>query len=130
MPDNVRIFTSEQIENVYLEELDVRVYGHAYNTPHPEIRPLAGFTKDLGNSKKILVTHSVITDGFSPYSAISEADIERSGFDYIALGHIHSHDGCTASAKRITATAAVSRGVTSASADTRELYSERSRRTE
>ena len=93
MPDNVRIFTSEQIENVYLEELDVRVYGHAYNTPHPEIRPLAGFTKDLGNSRKILVTHSVITDGFSPYSAISEADIERSGFDYIALGHIHSHDG-------------------------------------
>lgn len=93
MPGNVRIFTSEQIENVYLEELDVRVYGHAYNTPNPGIRPLTGFTKDLGNSKKLLVTHSVITDSRSPYSAISESDIARTGFDYIALGHIHAHDG-------------------------------------
>ena len=93
MPDNVRIFTSEQIENVYLEDKDVRVYGHAYTSTNPHIRPLEGFTKDLGNSKKLLVTHSVITSSTSPYSAISEEDILRTQFDYIALGHIHAHDG-------------------------------------
>jgi DNA repair exonuclease SbcCD nuclease subunit len=91
--ENVHLFTSPDIQCVALPEKHVRVWGCAfterYHTP-----PLVNFeaAKD-GDTIDILAIHGEVGNPASPYGAISEQDLARSGMDYVALGHIHSYSG-------------------------------------
>lgn len=83
-PDNVHIFTKNQ-ECVVLEELGCRVHGGAFfrdvcNEPLPRVER-QGYI-ELG------VFHGDCTTD-SDYRPITASQIEGSGLDYLALGHIH-----------------------------------------
>ncbi len=91
--ENVHVFDSETIQCVPLPALNARVWGAAFTAKHRS-PPLAGFeaAKD-GDTADIMVLHGEVGDPASPYGAISEEDIARSGMDYIALGHVHTCGG-------------------------------------
>jgi len=88
--ENVHIFTKNEIECVDLSELGARIYGNAFiDAASPA--PLHGFCAE--KSEDILnigVFHGDTRSPDSRYGAITAADIEGSGLDYLALGHVHN----------------------------------------
>ena len=92
-PDNVHVFTRAQLEPVTLPELGVRVWGAAFEGRScPGL--LRGFTADRDdNFLDLLCVHGEVGNPNSPYNPISEDELAASGFDYAALGHVHTCSG-------------------------------------
>lgn len=82
-PNNVCIFTKNELEYVDLDYLKLRVYGGAYiDKDEPEF--LNGFkVKETDGYINIMCIHGMP----------SEENIKTSGLDYLALGHIHKESG-------------------------------------
>ncbi len=90
-PENVHIFKSNQIESVALPELDCRVYGAGFQSMDcPSL--LEGFRADCDEKYAIGIFHGDPTQVNSPYNPITKAQVQESGLDYLALGHIHKAD--------------------------------------
>ena len=86
-PDNVHVFSGAK-ECVKLQELGVCVYGIGFTANEYISSPVAGYGKLDRDMINILVCHGDMTSG-SKYGPITKNDIAASGFDYVALGHIH-----------------------------------------
>ncbi len=90
-PENVHIFTQPLMEFVELPSLDCRIYGAGYQGMDcPGL--LEGFHTQGEETYHIAVLHGDPTQKNSDYCPITEAQIKRSGLDYLALGHIHKRD--------------------------------------
>ena len=88
-PENVFIFSKSTLSYVEIERLGVRIYGSAYlEDTKPPFSD--GEISCINDGKiNILMHHGDLNTPSSPYCPISTAQIEKSGFDYVALGHIH-----------------------------------------
>lgn len=87
-PSNVHIFKNPAIESVYLKELDCRVYGAGYRSMDcPAL--LKGFHKKRDARYHIGVLHGDPKTADSPCCPITPGQLEASGLDYLALGHLH-----------------------------------------
>lgn len=95
-PANVHIFKNSHLEKVTLDIRDrtVNIYGYAFTSPILEKAPFSGFTVPEKDKEDInlLVGHGNLS-GDGGDCPIMLRDIEQSGFDYIALGHIHNDPG-------------------------------------
>ena len=88
--ENVHVFTEEAVRCVKLPRLNVRVWGAAFTGRYRK-PPLAGFQSEKqADTVDIMVLHGEVGDPASPYGAVSEEDIARSGMHYVALGHQHT----------------------------------------
>lgn len=92
-PENVHVFTRARLEYVELPELGVRVWGAAFEGKScPGL--LHGFRLDRRDDLlEILCVHGEVGDPNSPYNPMTEAELSESGFDYAALGHVHTCSG-------------------------------------
>ncbi len=90
-PENVYIFKSREISYFEFPDLDCRVYGYAFTSDTYETRPLASFClpDDNYGGLNILCAHCDFDTESSYYAPITCSDLQQSGFDYAALGHIH-----------------------------------------
>lgn len=87
-PDNVHIFKKNTIESVYLEDLGCQVYGAGFTSAQaPSL--LEGFRVEDGELLNLMVLHGDATQPNSYYNPVRKQQIEDSGLDYLALGHIH-----------------------------------------
>ncbi len=89
---NVKIFTSsvEKVEND-----DVNIYGYGFNNYEMNLNQLNDIKIEEKNKINILITHGTIIEGneiSGIYNPISLNELNKKGFDYIALGHIHKRD--------------------------------------
>ena len=82
--ENVHIFNTE-MECVELDNCDV--YGVSFKTSNDEREMLKGFSATNPDKISICVMHGNLAG--ADYNPIKVADIEKSGLDYLALGHIH-----------------------------------------
>ena len=91
--DNVHIFTRAHLEPVDLPELGVCVWGAAFEDKScPGL--LRGFSVARADERiHLLCVHGEVGDPSSPYNPMSEAELAASGFDYAALGHVHTCSG-------------------------------------
>jgi exonuclease SbcD len=89
--ENVHIFTQPHPEGMVLEKLGVRVTGIANTEQKQASRPLCGYAAKEDGLINLLVMHGESVSGESNYENVPPEDIKNSGFDYIALGHIHIH---------------------------------------
>ena len=87
-PSNVYIFDKEEISCFSFPEIGVDVYGYAFTSEGYMENPLAEQVALDRSRINILAAHADV-GGRSKYCPLSVSDIERSGFDYVALGHIH-----------------------------------------
>jgi DNA repair exonuclease SbcCD nuclease subunit len=85
-PENVHIFSGSK-EAVRISELGVAVYGVGFTGAEYISSPVVGYGKLDREQINILVCHGDI--GGSKHGPVSVNEIASSGFDYIALGHIH-----------------------------------------
>ena len=88
-PKNVYIFDNEQISCFSFPEINVDVYGYAFTSDSYTENPLEKKIQLQRSRINILVAHADI-GGKSKYAPVANSDIMKSGFDYIALGHIHA----------------------------------------
>ena len=85
--ENVHIFTKPTIERVRLERLHCDVYGAAFTAR--EMPPLLeNFRVTDPEALNLMVLHGELQPN-SVYNAITPAQVENSGLDYLALGHNH-----------------------------------------
>ena len=87
-PENVTVFTENQVKSMVLEDLDCTVYGAAFTSMDcPPL--LENFRADHTTRYGIGIFHGDPTMVSSPYNPITQTQIRQSGLDYLALGHIH-----------------------------------------
>lgn len=82
--ENVHIFSTE-LECV--EEADYDIYGMSFKTANDSREILSGFSAKNPDKINICLMHANL--GGTDYNPIKISDIESSGLDYLALGHIH-----------------------------------------
>ena len=87
-PSNVHIFTQPRMESLLLEELDCRVYGAGYRSMDCGSL-LDGFRPRTDARYHIGILHGDPTQADSPCCPVTAQQIQSSGLDYLALGHIH-----------------------------------------
>ncbi len=88
-PKNVYIFDQEQISCFSFPEIGVDVYGYAFTSDSYTENPIEKKIQLQKSRINILAAHADIV-GRSKYAPVAVADIMKSGFDYVALGHIHA----------------------------------------
>lgn len=87
-PENVTVFTENQVKSLVLEGLDCTIYGAAFTSMDcPAL--LEGFRASHTTRYGIGIFHGDPTMVSSPYNPITQTQIRQSGLDYLALGHIH-----------------------------------------
>ena len=91
-PENVHIFGPSK-EKVSIPELNVNVYGFGFGSASYMSCPVAGYGNLDPDAVNILVVHGDTSSPLSKYGPVTKNDIALSGFDYIALGHIHAPTG-------------------------------------
>lgn len=94
LPDNVIVF-SDKAEYMELDDIKVRVYGMSFSDKYCYDSLMGEFEVIDDDYINILMLHGeVVADGAdSKYNPITVSQIEKSGFDYIALGHTHEFSG-------------------------------------
>lgn len=83
--ENVICLFEPECERIRLPELRTEVYGLSYHQQEITARMYDEVTAERNEYFKILLAHG----GDAEHIPLSKANLLRSGFDYIALGHIH-----------------------------------------
>ena len=88
---NVHLMLSTGGTRIYLDDLDLSIWGRAMAEHTPENRPLLGADSKSNATWNIGLAHGQVVSMQTEYvsSTISEDEIKESGFDYLALGHVH-----------------------------------------
>ena len=92
-PHNVHIFRTEELSAVTIPQLGCTVHGAAFTEQHRESEALNGFSVPQDGMTHLLCLHGAVNEPGSAYGNISREQIARSGFAYLALGHIHQYSG-------------------------------------
>ena len=87
-PSNVHIFTQNTPQSLSVPGLDCRIYGAGYRSMDCGSL-LEGFHAEGGERYHIGLFHGDPTNAASPCCPITAEQIQESGLDYLALGHIH-----------------------------------------
>ena len=90
LPENVYVFSSEEMQIFDLDEIGVSVCGYAFMTDRLETSPISSFVPRRTAYPLVLCAHADLGATFSKYAPVSTSDIERCNFAYAALGHIHN----------------------------------------
>ena len=93
LPENVYVFSSEELQVFDFDELHISVYGYAFVTAALRSSPLGKFPArpyEAGENRRILCAHADIVSPISNYAPVTVAEIDEYGFSYAALGHIHN----------------------------------------
>lgn len=89
--NNIHVFHSE-LSFVELPELELRIYGHSWDTYSIE-ESILDQIPPLDNSwNNILIAHGEVGNKKTKYLPIDIPSLQDKKFDYVALGHIHKHE--------------------------------------
>ena len=93
-PPNVHLFTEDRLTSFSITSLDgerIEVYGYAFTSPAMDRCPMAVTRPGDPDVINIVCAHADIYDPLrKKYAYIPPAEIAKTGYDYVALGHIHT----------------------------------------
>ncbi|MBQ4121970.1 MAG: DNA repair exonuclease [Clostridia bacterium] len=95
-PENVSVFTSPTLSCLHFDNIAghaVDVYGYAFTSPILDHNPFAGVSIPKSDTITLLCGHGTLGADNGKDCPIKTEDIANSGFDYVALGHIHNNPG-------------------------------------
>ncbi len=88
-PENVYIFSSDNLEKICFDNLNTTVWGFSWEKKEYKTSNFLKF-KELDLDKiNVLLIHGDILSKDSVYLPLDKSMLTKMGFDYIALGHIH-----------------------------------------
>ncbi len=93
-PDNVHFFSSKVPEDIYLEDLALRICGQSYSRRDVREDLVANFPLADDHYFNIGLIHTALTgrEGHEPYAPTSAEIMRSKGYDYWALGHVHQRE--------------------------------------
>ncbi len=91
LPEGTSTLSAKKPETVIFEELGVAVHGQSFATREVTENLAAGYPSAVPDMINMGVLHTSLAGhpDHDAYSACSPQDLERLGYDYWALGHIH-----------------------------------------
>ena len=95
-PENVSVFTSQTLSCLHFDNIAghaVDVYGYAFTSPILDRNPFAGVSISKSDTVTLLCGHGTLGADNGKDCPIKTEDIRKSGFDYVALGHVHNNPG-------------------------------------
>ena len=91
IPENLHLILEPEGRAIDFPELAARVWGRALVEHTPDYRPLSGLPEREEGLWNIALAHGFFMEEgeLERSSPITPAEIERSRYDYVALGHVH-----------------------------------------
>lgn len=93
LPENVHVFTEPSVSCVELPGLGARVFGAAFTDSRCGALLENFHAGRVEGMLNIMCIHGEVGVRESVYDPISEKELQESGMDYVALGHIHKASG-------------------------------------
>ncbi|WP_074311424.1 exonuclease SbcCD subunit D [Singulisphaera sp. GP187] len=92
LPDNVRVLGSDRAETVRLDQFDVAIHGQSFARAAVTENLAAGYPDPVPGWVNIGLLHTGLTglEGHERYAPCTVEDLRERGYDYWALGHIHT----------------------------------------
>ncbi len=92
LPENVYVFSSPELQYFDFPELDTTVAGYAFVSGALAQSPLAAEAPVRHNQRiMLLCAHGDVDMPTSRYANIPSSVLEKLGYDYVALGHVHKY---------------------------------------
>lgn len=89
IPENVYLFTEQKLKYKEISDKNVRIYGYSWKDYiNKDVNLFDDISLDK-NYKNFLLLHGDLNNPSSEYLPLKLEDLQKSDFDYIALGHIH-----------------------------------------
>lgn len=94
LPANVHAFSVRGVESRPIEEFGVMLHGRGFASRHVADNVALDYPPAQPGWFNIGVLHTSLTgrEGHDAYAPCSVEDLERAGYDYWALGHIHRRE--------------------------------------
>ncbi len=94
MPKNVHVFSTDAPETIVIEDLDVAIHGQGFARRAVTDNLAQGYPPARPGMFNIGLLHTSVTgrDGHEPYAPCSLDDLRVKGYDYWALGHVHTRE--------------------------------------
>jgi DNA repair exonuclease SbcCD nuclease subunit len=94
LPANMHAFSVRAAETVTIEELRVKLHGRGFASRHVPDNVALAYPAAAPGYLNIGVLHTSLTgrEGHDVYAPCSVEDLERAGYDYWALGHVHQRE--------------------------------------
>lgn len=94
LPDNVTFFSDSSPETVLVTELDVAIHGQSYATAAVTEDLSEGYPAAKTGCLNIGLLHTCATgrEGHDRYAPCTIEGLQRKGYDYWALGHVHGRE--------------------------------------
>jgi len=91
LPENLHLILEPEGKVIDFDHLATRVWGRALVEHSPEYRPLHGVPEPQEGRWNLALAHGFFMEEgeIERSSPITPQDIERSRYDYVALGHVH-----------------------------------------
>ncbi len=92
LPDNVFVFTGEELTHFDFDELGLCVHGYAFLSNRYRRDPLEGGTPSRGDGFiDVLCAHTELDESVPTFAPIKRDTLAHSPYAYAALGHVHLH---------------------------------------
>ncbi len=96
LPENMRMLSARQPQTVVLEDVGdgVAIHGQSYDKKHQSKNLARSFPRALAGQYNIGLLHTSL-DGrehHAEYAPCTVEDLEARGYQYWALGHVHTRD--------------------------------------
>jgi DNA repair exonuclease SbcCD nuclease subunit len=94
MPANVRELSTRSPESVSFERLDLVVHGQGFATGAVTDDLTRRYPRAVSGALNIGLLHTALDgrEGHAPYAPVSVSNLVDLGYQYWALGHIHTHE--------------------------------------
>lgn len=90
LPENVYVFSETHLTRFDFPDIGVSVTGYAFASDRYEGNPLDAPYTLHPNHINILLGHADLAAPLSKYAPLPLKSLEKSGFSYAALGHVHN----------------------------------------
>jgi DNA repair protein SbcD/Mre11 len=93
LPPNVTVLATDHPQTVTVADLGLAVHGQGFATRAVQSNLVRGYPEPIGGLTNVGLLHTALdgAEGHAPYAPCTPDDLRRTGYAYVALGHVHAH---------------------------------------